>query len=61
VSALAEQLPPDGKRALARLIATAMPAINGMCDKILAMPGVANVARPAIDELRVRLNSLATA
>jgi hypothetical protein len=61
VSALAEQLPPDGKRALARLIATALPAINGMCDKILTMPGVANVARPAIDELRVRLNSLATA
>jgi hypothetical protein len=61
VSALSEQLPPDGKRALARLIATAMPAINGMCDKVLAMPGVANVVRPAIDELRVRLNSLATA
>ena len=61
VSVLAEQLPPDGKRALARLIAAAMPAINGMCDKILAMPGVAGVAQPAIDDLRTRLNSLATA
>jgi hypothetical protein len=61
VSVLAEQLPPDGKRALARLIAAAMPAINGMCDKILAMPGVAGVAQPAIDDLRVRLNSLAAA
>jgi hypothetical protein len=61
VSVLAEQLPPDGKRALARLIATAMPAINGACDKILAMPGAENVARPVIDELRVRLNSLASA
>ncbi len=61
VSVLAEQLPPDGKRALARLIAAAMPAINGMCDKILAMPGVAGVAQPAIDDLRVRLNSLTTA
>ena len=61
VSVLAEQLPPDGKRTLARLIAAAMPAINGMCDKILATPGAGNVARPAIDELRVRLNSLATA
>jgi hypothetical protein len=61
VSALAEQLPPDGKRALARLIAASMPAINGMCDKILAMPGAENVARPVIDELRVRLNSLASA
>lgn len=61
ISALSEQLPPDGKRALARLIAAAMPAINGMCDKILAMPGVAGVAQPAIDDLRNRLNSLATA
>jgi hypothetical protein len=61
VSALAEQLPPDGKRALARLIAAAMPAINGMCDKVLAMPGAGNVARPVIDDLRVRLNSLASA
>jgi Bacterial protein of unknown function (DUF937) len=61
ISALSEQLPPDGKRALARLIAAAMPAINGMCDKILAMPGVAGVAQPTIDDLRKRLNSLATA
>ena len=61
VSALSEQLPPDGKRALARLIAAAMPAINGMCDKILAMPGVAGVAQPTIDDLRKQLNSLATA
>jgi hypothetical protein len=61
VSALAEQLPPDGRRALARLVATAMPAINGLCDKVLAMPGVAGVARPTIDELRARLDALATA
>jgi len=61
VSVLAEQLPPEGKRALARMIASAMPAINGACDRILAMPGVAGVAQPVIDELRVRLNSLTTA
>ena len=61
VSTLAEQLPPDGKRALARLIAAAMPAINSACDRVLAMPGVASVAQPAVNELRGRLNSLASA
>jgi hypothetical protein len=43
------------------LIAGVLPAINGLCDKALAMPGVASVARPTIDELRARLDSLATA
>lgn len=61
VSTLAEQLPPEGRRSLARLIAGVLPAINGLCDKVLAMPGVASVARPTIDELRARLDSLATA
>jgi hypothetical protein len=61
VSALAEQLPPDGKRALARLVASVMPAINTLCDRALALPGVSSVAKPAIDELRVRLDSLSHA
>jgi hypothetical protein len=61
VSALAEQLPPDGKRALAGLVASVIPAINTLCDRALALPGVSSVAKPAIDELRVRLDSLSHA
>jgi hypothetical protein len=38
-----------------------MAVINGLCDKALAMPGVASIAKPTIDELRTRLNSLAAA
>jgi hypothetical protein len=60
VGALATKLTPEGKSALARLITAAMPAINQMCDKVLATPG-AGIAKPAIDELRGRLDTLSRA
>lgn len=58
VSNLAGKLSPEGKSALAKLIAAATPTINQMCDKVLATPGVRSVAQPAIDELRGRLDTL---
>ena len=61
ISTMSDRLPPEGKRSLARLVAAAMPTINGLCDKVLAMPGVGPVASPVINELRSRLNSLAAA
>jgi hypothetical protein len=61
VSNLATKLTPEGKSALARLIAAATPTINQMCDKVLATPGVGGIAKPAIDELRGRLDTLSRA
>jgi hypothetical protein len=61
VSTRAANLTPEGKTALAKLIAEATPTINQMCDKVLAVPGVAGVAKPAIDELRGRLDTLSRA
>jgi hypothetical protein len=58
VSNLAAKLSPEGKSALAKLIAAAMPAINQMCDKVLATPAVGDIAKPTIDELRGRLETL---
>jgi hypothetical protein len=60
VSNLAAKLTPEGKSALAKLLAAATPTINQMCDKVLAMPG-GGVAKPAIDELRGRLDTLSRA
>lgn len=57
----ASKLTPEGRSTLARLTAASMPAINQMCDKVLATPGVGDVAKPAIDELRVRLDTLSRA
>jgi len=61
VSNLATKLTPEGKSALAKLIAAATPTINQMCDKVLATPGVGDIAKPAIDELRGRLDTLSRA
>lgn len=59
VSSRAAQLSPEGKSALAKLIVAATPAINQMCDKVLATPGAGDIAKPAIDELRGKLDALA--
>jgi hypothetical protein len=61
VSNLATKLTPEGKSALAKLIAAATPTINQMCDKVLATPGVGDIAKPAINELRGRLDTLSRA
>ncbi|MBR0825809.1 DUF937 domain-containing protein [Bradyrhizobium manausense] len=58
VSDLAAKLSPEGKSALAKLIAAAKPTINQMCDNVLATPGVGDVAKPTIDELRRKVETL---
>jgi hypothetical protein len=61
MGALAAQLPAEGKKRFAGMVASAMPAINSLCDKVLANGDVAGVARPAINELRARLDTLSRA
>jgi hypothetical protein len=58
VSSLISRLPPDGRTALVKVIAVAMPTINQMCDKVLATPGVGDVAKPAIDQLKGQVDTL---
>ena len=59
VSTRATQLSPEGKSTLIKLIVVATPTINQMCDKVLATPGAGAIAKPAIDELRGKLDALA--
>ena len=61
VGNLATKLSPDGKSSLAKLIAAARPSIDQMCEKVLATPGVGDIAKPAIDELRGKLDTLSRA
>jgi hypothetical protein len=58
VSSLISRLPPDGRTTLVKVIAVAMPTINQMCDKVLATPGVGDVAKPAIDKLKGQFDTL---
>ena len=47
--------------ASARLVASDRPALDGLFDKVLAIPGVDSIAKPAIDTLRVKLDALGKA
>src|SRR5262245_39270126 len=59
VTARAAKLSPEARSTLAKLIVVSTPAINQMCDKVMATPAVGAVAKPAIDNLRARLDALA--
>jgi hypothetical protein len=61
VGGLSTKLSPEQKSTLAKLIAAARPSIDQMCDKVLATPGVGDIAKPAIDELRGKLDTLSRA
>jgi hypothetical protein len=58
VHALAARLPPDDRQTLAGLTLVAMIPIQQLCDRVLAMPSVAEIAKPALDELRARVDAL---
>jgi hypothetical protein len=55
---LSAQLPDAGKKALGSAAAAAEPATTQLFDKVLAIPGVKEVARPQIESLRAKLNTL---
>jgi hypothetical protein len=61
VHAMSAQLPKESRGSLSALIAAAMPTINSAIEKILATPGVGDIVRPALTELRTRLDTLARA
>jgi uncharacterized protein DUF937 len=61
VRELSGKLPVDGKAALAALITAARPSIEQLFDKVLAIPGIDAVAKPAIEALRAKLDALSKA
>ena len=55
---LAGKLPIDGKTTFAALVAQLRPSIEELFNKVLAIPGVSDIAKPVIDGLRAKLDSL---
>ena len=49
------QLSTDQRKLLAGIISPAMPTLNQLFDKVLAIPGVAEVLKPTIDALKAKL------
>jgi hypothetical protein len=58
---LVAKLSPEQKKQVATLIAGAMPTLNQLFDKVLAIPGVAAILKPVIDALRTKLDALSKA
>jgi hypothetical protein len=58
LTARVEKLPPDGRSAFAKMIVLVTPSVKEMCDKVMATPGVGPVAKPAIDALQAKMDSL---
>lgn len=57
----AAQLPPQGRALVATQIGQVMPAFEQLCERVLAIPGVSAVAKPVIDTMRTRLDSMSRA
>ena len=58
---LAGKLPVDGKTTFAALVARLRPSIEELFNKVLAIPGVSDIAKPVIDGLRAKLDALSKA
>jgi hypothetical protein len=61
VNGLIGQLSPEQRKILAGLVNQCMPTLNPLFDKVLTIPGVAELIKPIIDGLRTTLKAFATA
>jgi hypothetical protein len=52
------QLSDGQRKMLAGLVSPGMSTLNQLFDKVLAIPGVAEIIKPTIDTLRAKLASL---
>jgi hypothetical protein len=55
VDGLLGQLSPEQRKVLAGVVNPLMPPLNQLFDKVLAIPGVAELLKPTIDALRGKL------
>jgi hypothetical protein len=56
---LSRQLSAEQRKSLAGLVNPVMPTLNQLFDKVLAIPGVSDELKPAVDALKAKLAVLA--
>lgn len=61
VDGLLGQLSPEQRKVLAGTVNPSMPTLNELFDKVLAIPGVAELLKPTIEALRAKLAMLLAA
>jgi hypothetical protein len=59
VDSMLGQMSVTQRSVLTGIVKPLLPALNLLFDKVLAIPGVADVLKPTIDSLRVKLTALA--
>jgi hypothetical protein len=59
VNSLAGQLSQEQRKMLAGLVNQFVPTLNPLFDKVLAIPGVAELIKPIVDQVRTTLTALA--
>jgi hypothetical protein len=57
-SGMLGQLSDTQRKALAGLVSPFMSTLNQLFDKVLAIPGVAEIIKPTIDTLKAKLTTL---
>jgi hypothetical protein len=55
VDGMIGQLSDTQRRALAGMVLPVMPALNSLFDRVLSIPGVADIIKPTIDTLKTKL------
>jgi len=58
VSGMIAQLSGEQRKVLAGLVNPLMSSLNQLFDKVLAIPGVAEIIKPTIDALKAKLATL---
>jgi hypothetical protein len=60
VSDLRGRLSPEQQKVVAESVKPAMPPLNQLIDKVLAVPGIPDELKPTVDALKAKLTALAT-
>jgi hypothetical protein len=60
VNSIIPQLSADQRRSVASLVTPAMAAINQLFERALAIPGVGDVLKPTVDNLKIKLADLSS-
>ena len=60
LTGLLGQLPPNARKLLADTIVSIRPNITDLMDRVLAIPGVAAIVKPAIDSVNAKLDASVT-
>jgi len=60
LTGLLDQMSPETRKTVADVFAAVRPTLDQLLDKVLAIPGVGTVIKPAADAIRAKLDTLAT-